>query len=177
VPEVARVRWFEAEPEVLVREREAMATAAPDLEWRDELHWRWRTLCGWEGLAPTWAGERPKPDGLDELLAGRRLKLRVMYREAFPMVPPVLDPIDPVPPMDRRTLHPWHVSGDGSLCMVQTAQDWRPGEDTAADLVRKASGWFIEYLLMENEKIEAMTLRGIFEDTSLDELIREYANG
>jgi hypothetical protein len=60
---------------------------------------------------------------------------------------------------------------------VQTAQDWRPGDDTAADLVRKASGWFIEYLLMEDEKIEAMTIHGIFEDTSLDELIGSYARG
>jgi hypothetical protein len=177
VPELGRVRWFDAEPDVLAREREVMSAAAPEMEWRDELAWHHRTLCGWDGVAPAWAGDRAQPHGLEAFLGGRRFKLRVMYREAFPTVPPVLDPLDPVPPIQRRTLHPWHVSGDGSLCMVQTAQDWRPGEDTAADLVRKAAGWFIEYLLMEDEKIDAMTLRGIFEDDSLDQLIGSYVRG
>lgn len=173
--ELARVRWFEAAPEVLARERAAMAAAAPDMQWRDELVWHHRRVCGWEGLVPAWAGDRPAPAGLDELLNGRRLKVRVLYREAFPMVPPVLDPVDPAPSIHYRTLTRWHLAGDGSLCTVQTAQDWQPGHDTAADLIRKASGWFIEYLLMQDERIEAMTLNGISEDTSLDEVIGGYA--
>ena len=45
-------------------------------------------------------------------------------------------------------MHTWHVNGDGSLCLMQAADDWQP-EDTAADLVRKACGWFVEYLLVE----------------------------
>lgn len=173
--ELARVRWFDAAPEVLAGERVAMAAAAPDMEWRDELQWRHRTVCGWEGLVPAWAGERPAPAGLDELLAARRLKVRVLYREAFPMVSPVLDPLDPVPSIHDRTLARWHLAGDGSLCTAQTAQDWQPGQDTAADLIRKASGWFIEYLLMQDERIDAMTLNGIIEDTGLDEAIGNYA--
>lgn len=175
--EPARVRWFEAAPEVLARERAAMAAVAPDMQWRDELAWHPRSVCGWEGPIPAWAGERPAPTGLDELLAGRRLKVRVLYREAFPMVPPVVDPVDPAPAIHNRTLARWHLAGDGSLCTIQTAQDWQPGNDTAADLIRKASGWFIEYLLMQDERIEAMTVNGIIGDTSLDEVIGGYVPG
>ena len=56
---------------------------------------------------------------------------------------------------------------------MQGADDWHL-TDTAADLVRKASGWFIEYLLVEARKLEGMTERGIFEDTSIDEIIAGY---
>jgi hypothetical protein len=176
VTEPERVRWFDAAPDVLAREQAAMAQVAPEMQWRDELPWRHRTVCGWEGPVPVWAGTRPAPGGLSELLAGRHLTIRVLYREAYPMVPPILDPIDPIPDIQLRTLTAWHVAGDGTLCTVQTAQDWQPGLDTAADLVRKASGWFIEYLLMKDERIDAMTIDGIIESTSLDDVIGSYAS-
>lgn len=58
--------------------------------------------------------------------------------------------------------------------MVQRADDWKQGE-TAADLVCKASGWFIEYLLFEGGQIETMTERGIYLDTAHDELLASLA--
>lgn len=86
------------------------------------------------------------------------------------MVAPDLYPDDPDVPLLRRIMHTWHVNGDGSLCLMQAADDWQP-ENTAADLVCKACGWFVEYLLVEAGHREAMTERGIYLDTHLDELI------
>jgi hypothetical protein len=90
------------------------------------------------------------------------------------MVEPILIPLHPEVPLDRRTMHDWHVNGDGSLCLSQRATDWQPG-DTAADLVLKAAGWFIEYRLIEEGSREAMTERGIVNDDGLDYLIEAFA--
>jgi len=125
---------------------------------------------GWEGLAPAWGAERGEPTGVKGLLAGRRLRLRVIYPEAFPMVPVDLYPVKPEVPVGRRTLHRWHINGDGSLCMMQAAEDWQPG-DTSADLVCKASGWFIEYLLVDGGEMDAMTTRGIYVSQDIDALL------
>jgi hypothetical protein len=164
VSEWSRQTWLDAEPEHERREREEMATVAPDMVWVEE------NAGGWEGTAPEWPFARPRPQGLDRLLAGRRLRVRVEYSQAFPMVEPKLTPLDPDPPPERRVLHSWHLMGDGSLCLLQTADLWT-GRETAADLVAKASGWFIEYLLMERGAIERMTESGIHSDDSLDAVI------
>ncbi len=169
------IRWTRAEPRRAERERTEMARIAPDLRWTQGLSRRGRSdLCGWEGCAPVWAGERPKPKGVDELLGDERLRLRVIYAEAFPMVAPALVPVDPEVPLERRTRHAWHVNGDGSLCMLQTANAWDP-DATAADLVAKASGWFIEYKLMLAGRIEQMTLHGLLASDELDDLLGEDA--
>lgn len=166
-----RVSWVDAEATCLEAERAAMATHCPDMVWRDAMEWpRGRTGAGWEGLAPAWGAERPQPAGVEELLADRRLHLRVLYPEGFPMVPPDLYPLDPDVPIDRRTQSRWHVNGDGSLCTVQAAEDWQPS-GTAADLVRKASCWFIEYLLVDAGDLDVMTQRGIYSDVSVDALL------
>ncbi len=166
---------MDAEPGLVERERSEMATYAPELEWHKNLTWRHgRRAYGWKGLAPVWAAERAKPTGVDELLAGRRLELKIIYPEAFPSVPPSLTPVDPDVPVERRTLSSWHVNGDGSLCLLRTAEDWQP-TDTAAALVRKASGWLLEYLLMDAGEIDRMTEHGIFNDTSLDEILARRA--
>ena len=52
----------------------------------------------------------------------------------------------------------------------QRTEDWRP-TDTAADLVLKASGWFIEYLLIENNDLEHMTDRGVGSSDEIDALL------
>lgn len=169
------ISWTVAEPGLVDREREAMAEHAPDMVWRDDLRWRNRPMVGWEGRAPAWVGDRDQPPGVEELLDGRRLELRVFYPEAFPAVPAILEPVHPEVPLERRTLNQWHVNGDGSLCLMQAADDWDL-TDTAADLVRKASGWFIEYLLADAEKIDRMTQQGVLIDTSLDATLAEYVS-
>jgi hypothetical protein len=151
---------MDAEPGRLFREREAITTIAPELEW---------TESGWAGYAPVWPFERPKPPQLDAFLAGRRLQLKVEYLQSYPMVAPRFVPIDPEPDLRVRTMHDWHVNGDGSLCMFQNSTDWDP-RSTAADLIPKASGWFLEYLLLTGELIEHMTVNGIVSDDVLDHL-------
>jgi len=54
--------------------------------------------------------------------------------------------------------------------MMQAAEDWQPG-DTSADLVCKASGWFIEYLLVDGGEMDAMTTRGIYVSQDIDALL------
>lgn len=143
-----------------------MARVAAQMVWLD------RSAGGWEGLAPRWPFPRAEPAGLDVVLAGQQLRLGVHYSQGFPMVEPKLYPLDPDPPLDRRILHSWHLMGDGSLCLLQTADLWT-GRDSAADLVVKASGWFIEYRLMEHGVIKQMTETGIYADAALDSLIEE----
>ena len=160
-----RQSWLEAEPARLAREQDTMAELAPEMVWLPDL-----PAGGWEGLAPAWPAPRSAPDGLERLLAGRQLNVGVYYTQAFPSVEPRLVPLDPEPPLERRILHSWHLNGDGTLCLLRTADLWT-GRETAADLVVKASGWFIEYLLMEREAIDRMSENGIYDDDSRDEII------
>lgn len=169
---VAPVRWMDAEPRRLEEELNAMAAFAPNLQWIDSS--QALPAGGWEGEIPKWPFERDKPNpGLDRLVPAP-LPVRVELKQSFPASPPKLWPlIDPPPDPVRRTQTDWHINGDGSLCLLQTAEMWT-GRDPAADLVAKAAGWFIEYRLMEEELVEAMTINGISSDPSLDDLIRRF---
>jgi len=159
------IRWYEAEPRVLVRELAAMTDLAPEMAWIAEGAGKWK------GRAPQWPFPRPRPEpGLTRLLGDEQLRLKVSYHEAFPAVAPILLPLAPVPPRERRLRHDWHVNGDGTLCMLAADVLWRP-DDTAADLVIKASGWFIEYRLKERGLVAAMSETGLYDDTTRDELI------
>jgi hypothetical protein len=86
------------------------------------------------------------------------------------MTPPAVWPLDPEPSIEHRTQHAWHVNGDGSLCLLETTFAWT-GRDPAAELIVKAAGWFIEYLLMSAELITQMTSTGLSRDLSLDQVI------
>lgn len=143
-----------------------MAGVAQELTWREE-----DPAGGWDGPAPVWPFLRPMPSGLEAFTDGARLTLKVVYLQAHPMVPPLLYPVDPVPELDLRTRHAWHLNGDGSLCLLRRASDWDPVSDTAADLVVKASGWFLEYLLLSRGQRDAMSDCGIVEDAGLDHLL------
>lgn len=174
------ISWTEAEPELLRREQATMAELTNEMAWNEEIIHRGRRHFGWLGLAPVWPAERPQPPGLEELLDGRRLNLAVAYPEGFPMIPPILIPLDehgmPLVPIEYRTMHEWHVVGSGALCLLQTATAWQP-TNTAAELVAEASGWFAEYLLMCDDKMGKMTEVGIRVDESLDPLIASYVDG
>lgn len=163
--DLPRQGWLEAEPERLERERAEMEQLAPEMHWVDL-----NGAGGWEGHAPVWPFERDAPPGLDAFLGGARLKLLVAYSEAYPAVQPAVFPLEPAPPLDRRLLHKWHLNGDGSICLLQSADAWT-GKEAAAELVAKAAGWFVEYLLVERDLREAMSEEGIVTDSSLDHLI------
>lgn len=156
--------WLAAEPTRVLREREAMSDVAPELRWCDE-----DPAGGWEGIVPIWPFKRSVPVDLERFLDGRRLKIRIQYLQSFPMVEPKFWPLDPEPAIVHRTDARWHVLGDGALCLFQDASDWT-GSETAADLIAKAAGWFLEFLLMQKGAIEEMTEGGIAVDPSLDGL-------
>jgi hypothetical protein len=158
----SRLSWVEAEPARAAAEKAAMAVTAPHVEWLEGGR-------GWEGMAPAWPFERSAPEQLDDFLAGRRFRLRVEYLEGFPMAPPRVVPLEPEPDPAVRTQHDWHVNPDGTVCLLQSASDWT-GTETAADLVVKSAGWFLEYLLVEAGLIERMTESGIAHDSIHDHL-------
>jgi hypothetical protein len=163
--ELPGLRWFDAEPARLAAEQAAMTAVAPELSWSDAA-----PGGGWEGLAPVWPFPRPRPSRLDDFLAGRRLRLGVACSQAHPMVAPKLWPLHPEPEIAQRTVHDWHVNGDGSLCLLQTAAAWT-GAELAAELVVKAAGWFLEFLLMQAGVVQAMTSDGIAGSDELDHLL------
>ncbi len=142
-----------------------MARIAPEMAWLDL-----DGAGGWEGLAPAWPFERDAPPQLDAFLDGGRLRLLVAYFQAFPAVQPAVIPLHPMPPLKRRLLHRWHLNGDGSICVLQSADHWS-GREAAAELVVKAAGWFIEYLLVDREVRAEMSENGIAADPSLDHLL------
>jgi hypothetical protein len=149
-----RIDWRIVEPLALAREKEEMARLAADMTWRDDL-----PAGGWSGLAPPWPVDLIPPKGLELLLNGRRLDVGVAYTQGFPMAPPDLFPLDPRPEVQLRARHDWHLNSDGSLCLLFTANDW-PGNGTAANLVEKAAGWFVEYLARKAGLIETMSEHG-----------------
>lgn len=139
-----------------------MPAVAPDLVWQ--------VWGGWKGRLPIWPFDRPQPAGLERYLAGRRFQVTVDYLQSFPMTPPRFLPVDPEPDIYVRSMAEWHVSPDGSLCLFQTAAAWDPFA-RAADLVPKAAGWFLEYMLLVDGRVDAMTEAGIAHDDSLDVLL------
>jgi hypothetical protein len=159
------VRWYEAHPERWQREIEAMSDVAPELTWCEELEGT--TGGGWVGTAPKWPFAREGPPDLDTFLDGGVFQLEIRCSAAHPAAAPAFHPIDPVPDLFVRTYQAWHVMGDGSLCLLQNTLDWT-GRELAAELVIKAAGWYLEYLLLRAEKIEAMTVAGIATDDQLD---------
>lgn len=164
----APIRWFEAEPQRFARELEGMQGVGPDLTWQPDLDGT--TGGGWVGLGPIWPFSRSRPAGLAEFLNGRRFRMEVVCGAAYPAAAPRIRPIEPEPDLSLRTMQQWHVMGDGTLCLLQNAGDWT-GRDLAAELVVKAAGWHLEYLLLQAGAIEAMTGNGIAESDELDHLL------
>lgn len=167
------ISWWEAHPARLDAEREAMATVAPDLVWSDEVA-EGMPGGGWSGVCPLWPFDRPKPAGVDAYVDGRSFSIEVRCSPAHPVAVPAIHPIDPAPDLAVRTRQAWHVMGDGSLCLVQHTLDWT-GRDHACELVRKAAGWFLEYLLLTDGRIDTMTVAGIVDDGSHDDLLAPVA--
>jgi hypothetical protein len=163
-----RVDWYDAEPAALEREKRAMPLVAPEMQWIPDL-----PAGGWRGPVPLWPFERAAPADLEAFVGSGRLIVEVSYTQAYPMVPPRVRPLEPEPRCDTRTQQIWHVNGDGTLCLMQATDDWRP-TDTAADLVVKAASWYLEFLLMERGLIGAMSVRGLASDNSLDRLLIPY---
>jgi hypothetical protein len=162
--EVPAVTWWQCEPRRLARDHAEIGGRFPALKWREE------RAGSWTGHLPRWPFDRPEPPQLVDLTGVAGLLVQVEYSHAYPMVAPTIYPLDPEPSYLERTDHKWHVSGDGSLCLLQSDSAWT-GRDSVVDLLLKAAGWRIEYALMKAGVIEAMTLHGIADDDQLDALV------
>jgi len=86
----------------------------------------------WVGEVPIWPFDRPPPPDLEAFLDGERLRVKILYPQAFPMVAPIFYPVEPDPDPSTWTLHDWHLNGDGSLCLLQSVSAWR-ADGTAAE--------------------------------------------
>ena len=169
------VLWHEAETDRLARDIEEISRFAPGLEFEPgpgnglvSHHGRWH------GRLPVWPMERPEPHGLSTVVP-TGLTVEVWYSAAYPMLPPAIYPLDPQPLLLERSQHDWHVAPDGSLCLLQTLASWDP-RWSIVELLRRACGWRIEYVLMKAHLVESMTLWSIVDDASRDHLISEAAS-
>lgn len=166
VRDIAPINWWDAEPARFARDRDEVVARFPELTWTPS------GAGGWVGRLPIWPLERPEPHGLSRLLGGAGLEVVIAYRQAYPMVPPRIYPVDPRPEPVECTQHRWHVNADGSLCQFQTDTAWNP-RDSICDLILKAAAWRVEYALIKAGALEQMTLHGIVSDPVLDNLITE----
>ncbi|MFF0578554.1 ubiquitin-conjugating enzyme family protein [Streptosporangium saharense] len=162
--DIVPINWWDAELARFALDRDEVTARFPALTWTSS------GAGGWEGQLPIWPLDRPEPLGLSHLLDDTGLKVVIAYRQAYPMVPPRIYPIDPRPEPVECTQHRWHVNGDGSLCQFQTDTAWDP-RDSICDLILKAAAWRIEYALMKAGAMKQMTLHGIVSDPALDNLI------
>lgn len=166
----ARARpWWEQDPARLRRDLDDLRAAGFDLTWTPD----GSGLL--TGRLPLWPLDRPAPAGLEKLLDGRGLAVGVAFGHAYPMVCPAVTPLDPAPSYDRWTMHKWHVMGDGSLCLLQSAQAWDP-LTPLSDVLRKSAAWRVEYVLLEAGVIDTMSSSGIVTDDSYDHLVRIAAD-
>jgi hypothetical protein len=163
------ISWVDAEPNRVEFEKREMQDRAPDMEWRQGGGF---PSGGFEGLAPEWPFNRDQPKKLQTLTAGKRLSVRLQFWEGYPAQPPRLFPLDPEPPREERLREEVHVNGDGSICLILHPSDWSSSE-CAADLLTKASGWFLEYLAVKGGLVDAMSPAGMFASTELDKRIEE----
>jgi hypothetical protein len=159
--------WWQDEPSRMAAERAAMTATAPDLTWLFS-----EPSGGWQGTVPLWPFSRPQPPGLLALLGGRLLEVQISCGHAFPMVEPTVRPLSVEIPVRALGWTSWHVTPDGTLCLLQESAQWDPS-GAAADLVPKISGWHLEFWLMKGGHIEGMTECGIAEDDSLDGLLAD----
>jgi hypothetical protein len=168
------VLWHEVEAERLARDIEEISDFAPGLEFEPGpgdgsfLH-----HGRWHGQLPVWPMSRPEPEGLAKVVPVG-LTVEIWYSAAYPMLPPAIYPVAPEPLLIQRSQHDWHVAPDGSLCLLQTLSSWDP-RWSIVELLRRASGWRVEYALMNAGLVESMTLCSIVDDASRDHLISEAA--
>lgn len=167
------IPWWRAEPERWARDRDDITAHFPDLQWSEHRGRAVRDAGGWRGRLPLWPFDREPPVGIERI--GPGLQLEMIYHQAYPMAPPAVYPLDPADDLFARTDHRWHLNGDGSLCLLQTAAQWDP-RTSVIELLLKAGGWRLEHALMTAGLINAMSESGIVSDTVMDGLLAELVN-
>lgn len=156
--------WWKDDPPRLEQEIVNVRTIAPLLTWTAEEAGRF------EGPLPLWPFSRPAPASISDLLDP--FVVRVEYGHAFPAAPPQILPLIPQPAPTIRSFTQFHVLPNGRLCLLRDADQWHPWSKTS-ELLLKASGWAIEFALLKARAIVQMSVSGIVDDASYDDLIVE----
>ncbi|QZY47023.1 ubiquitin-conjugating enzyme family protein [Mycolicibacterium austroafricanum] len=166
------ILWMDAEPARLPRDHGDIAAFASQLNYFGPESPSGLVFPhgGWSGELPRWPFDRAEPPALTDLIGGRGVTVVMAYPAAYPMVPPIIYPLDPEPTLLEQTQTAWHVAPGGSLCLLQTVGAWQP-DASVTELLAKAAGWRIEYALMKAGAITAMSINGIVSDSSYDHLI------
>ena len=157
--------WWEVDPTRRDLELADVHSVAPDLVWTGTGAGQFR------GSLPRWPFKRPFPPNLGGLVPNG-LEVMVRYGQAFPAAPPMIFAVDPEPDRSLRGFSRFHLLPNGALCLLRDADQWTPRDQTS-ELLLKASGWLIEYQLLQHGRITALSERGIVEDASFDHLVPE----
>lgn len=157
--------WWEVDPSRRDLELADVRSVAPDLVWEEIGSGQFR------GVLTRWPFERPAPPSLDRLVPDG-LEVMVRYGQAFPAAPPLIFAVNPEPDRSLRGFGRYHLLPNGALCLLRDADQWTPRDQTS-ELLLKASGWLIEYRLLQHGRITALSERGIVEDASFDHLVGE----
>lgn len=170
------ILWQEADPARLERDLQEVQQFAPDLTYVEPEVLGDGTVVHhgyWTGRLPVWPFERAQPAGLDDVVPVGA-EVDVLYAAAHPMLSPRVYVNEPEPGILEWSQHIWHVAPGGSLCFLQTENDWTPAT-SITDLLAKASGWRVEYALMKAGLVDTMTVCGIVSDDSRDHLVTQAA--
>lgn len=154
--------WWEDDPARLEQEITDVQGVAPLLTWTAD------RAGQFEGPLPLWPFPRPAPEGISDLL--EPFVVRVEYSHAFPAAPPQILPLIPNPIPSIRGFTQFHVLPSGRLCLLRDADQWYPWSATS-ELLLKASGWAVEIALFEAGRTTQMSVSGIVNDASYDDLI------
>lgn len=154
--------WWEDDPARLKQEFSDVQDIAPLMTWTEEGAGRF------EGPLPLWPFSRAAPGDISELLDP--FVVRVEYGHAFPAAPPEILPLVPRPVATLRGFTQFHILPSGRLCLLRDADQWSPWSRTS-EMLLKASGWAIEFALLAQGAIPQMSVSGIVNNATYDELI------
>lgn len=130
--------WYEMDRARLVLENIRVRTAYPDFRLRkkgDELVW--------EGSKEVTVAERPVDS----------LTIRVVYPEAFPTKPPVVEVLNPQ--LDSKDVgHEWHRWVEGNVCYIRP-RDWNIAT-TADQVIDKVADWYHNYMAVKLGLVDRM---------------------
>ncbi|MEU9014747.1 hypothetical protein AB0D12_34395 [Streptomyces sp. NPDC048479] len=160
------ITWWACEPRRLKRDQREITAAFPDLLYDGE------GAGSWHGTLPLWPFDRPQPPYLTDWMGTTGLRVAMAFPQAYPMVPPHIFPLDPVPELAEWTQSRWHVNGDGTLCLLRAHALWT-GRESVVDLLLKAAAWRVEYALMKHGAISQMSDCGIVEDDCFDHFLTQ----
>ncbi|MFI5761306.1 hypothetical protein ACIA8F_10190 [Streptomyces sp. NPDC051563] len=160
----APIPWWAAEPRRFERDQHEIPAAFPDLAYDAE------GGGSWQGTLPLWPFDRPQPAHLTNWTGDTGLRFLMAYRHSYPMVPPHILPLDPLPELAEWTQSRWHVNGDGTLCLLRSDDLWT-GRASVVDLLIKAAAWRVEHALMKHGVIPQMSECGIAEDDRFDHFL------